>query len=299
VIKKVGLIPTAQIDATGRAAGPSFPPGPTPNDNKPAGVGDHPFGDLTNIEGLFNIANPYQYKVEFAPAVVGPWTAIKTPVLDFDCSVWPFNYYYRNADAAGWYNIDVNVGGLGVMGCLGKQYLTDWQTPADRDKLYYLKLTVRNALLVEFESPIVPARVDNGYPQPKPPFIDLQLQTPDGKRRKLGCCERVERGNGNLLVITLQAWDENFSHVDVNLIGGCGWSFPIVDTGGVALSKTYNGNTADTGYPVPTEFLYDPWAAKVPACCYLIDVRIYDRTIIANHWSGGHAGENWHSITIA
>ncbi|MDE3179073.1 MAG: hypothetical protein KGM47_05370, partial [Acidobacteriota bacterium] len=46
MITEVGLVPTSQIDPTGRAAGPSLPPGPTPADNKPAGVGDHPFGGL-------------------------------------------------------------------------------------------------------------------------------------------------------------------------------------------------------------------------------------------------------------
>ena len=86
---------------------------------------------------------------------------------------------------------------------------------------------------------------------------------------------------------------------DIATLGGCGWSFPIVDTGGTSLSKTYNGNTADTGYPVATEFLWDPWAAKIDPCCYLIDVRINDRAIINNSWSGGHPNENWRSITIA
>jgi hypothetical protein len=292
VITEVGLIPTSQIDATGRAAGPSFPPGPTSPDNKPAGSGDHPFGGLANIQGVFNIASPFQYKVEYGPGTGGPWTPIKTPILDFDCSVWPFNYYYRNADVNGWYNV-------ADMGCLGKQYLTDWQTPNDRDKLYYLKLTVRNAALAEFDSMVVPARVDNGDPQPKPPLIDLQLQTPDGKRRKLGCCEKVERGDGNLVVITLQASDENFSQISVALLGGCNSSYAIVDKDGKPLSKTYNGNTADTGYPAPAEFLWDPWKDKIDPCCYIIDVRIYDRAIIGNAWSGGHTSEGWRSITIA
>ena len=115
----------------------------------------------------------------------------------------------------------------------------------------------------------------------------------------MGCCEKVERGKGNLVVITITAWDENFSSINVALLGGCGWSFPIVDTGGTSLSKTYNGNIADTGYPVATEFLWDPWAAKIDPCCYLIDVRINDRAIINNSWSGGHPNENWRSITIA
>ena len=156
---------------------------------------------LANIQGVFNIANPFQYKVEFGTAPGGPWTPILTPIYDFNCGTWPFTYYYRSPDSHGWYNV-------ADMGCLGKQYLTDWQTPNDRDKLYYLKLTVRNSALVEFESLVIPARVDNGDPQPKPPVIDLALQLPDGSRRPLGCSEEVERGEGNLVVIKLQAWDE-------------------------------------------------------------------------------------------
>ena len=111
--------------------------------------------------------------------------------------------------------------------------------------------------------------------------------------------ETVKRGEGNLVAITLTASDANFSQISVALLGGCGVSAAIVDTGGTPLSKTYNGNIADAGYPVPTTFLWDPWAAKVNPCCYILDVRIYDRVIAGNHWSGGHSNENWQSITIA
>ncbi len=292
MITEVGLIPTSQIDPTGRAAGPSLPPGPTPSDNKAAGVGDHPFGGLANIKGVFNIAGPFQYKVEHAPAPGGPWTPILQPITDYHwCHGGPLTAYNRVPDAFGWYNV-------AEMDCDGLDYLTDWPTPPDRDKLYYLKLTVRNAALVAFESPVVPVRVDNGAPIPQPPVINLQIQAPDGTRRTLGCCESVKRGDGNLIVITLQAWDENFSQIAVELLGGCNASFAIVDTGGTSLSKTYNGNVADTGYPVLTEFLWDPWKAGIDPCCYLIDVRIYDRVIANNYWSGGHSSEGWRSITI-
>lgn len=298
LITEVGYIPTNHIDAQGRGSGPSLPPGTTQPDNKPAGVGDHPFGGLENIRGVFMIAGPVQYKVEFATAPAGPWTPIMEtlddlyldPLFPLPGHPFPIMTQPRSPLPGGWYNIS-------EMGLLGTDYLTNWQTPNDRDKLYYLKLTVRNAALTEFESPLVPVRVDNGLPNLA--VIDLQLQTPDGKRRKLGCCETVEQGKGNLVVITLTGSDENFSRIDVVLLGGCGASFAIVDTGGVALSKTYNGNTADTGYPVPVEFLWDPWAAKIDPCCYLIDVRIHDRAIVDNFWSGGHGSENWHSITIA
>ena len=301
LITEVGFIPTSRIDALGRATGPSFPPGTTPADNKPAGIGDHPFGGIANIRGVFNVAGAFQYKVEYSLTPVGPWTPILTPINDYQWNFGPppppppfppFIYYTRLPAAGGWYNVS-------EMGLIGPDYLTDWDTPADRDQLYYLKLTVRNAALVEFESPAQPVRVDNGLPLPTPPLIDLALQMPDGTRRKLGCCESISRGDGNLLVVTLQAWDENFSAISVNLIGGCGVSVPLVSTTAVPLSKTYNGNVADTGYPLPTDFLVDPWSLKVDPCCYLIYVTVSDRAIVNNFLSGAHSVSNWRSITIA
>ena len=308
LITEVSLIPTSQYTpggpGIGLASGPSFPPGPTQPDNKPGGVGDHPIGGLANIKGVFNIANPFQYKVEFSKNPLGPWTAILTPVNDYKFNPgFPpppiFIYYTRIPDGAGWYNVNDNVPAPPPfgMGLDGPDYLTDWQTPAGDNDQYYLKLTVRDAALTEFESPVVPVRVDNTAPTK--PDIKLQLQLPDGTRRDLGCCEKVDRGNGNLVIITLQASDANFSAISVNLLGGCGASFAIVDTGGTSLSKTYNGDITDTGYPVPTEFKWDPWAAKIDPCCYLIDVRISDRAVVNNFWSGGHGNENWRSITIA
>jgi hypothetical protein len=299
LITEVSLIPTSQFTAAGPgiglASGPSFPPGPTPPDNKPAGVGDHPIGGLANIKGVFVIAAPFQYKVEFSTTPTGPWTPILTPVNDYRINpAFPpppiFLYYTRVPDPSGWYNV-------ADMGLDGIDYLTDWQTPPAVNDQYYLKLTVRNAALTEFESPVVPVRVDNTAPTK--PVIKLQLQMPDGTRKPLGCCETVKQGDGNLVIITLQASDANFSQISVELLGGCGASYSIVDTGGTNLSKTYNGNIADTGYPVPTEFKWNPWAAGVSPCCYLIDVRIYDRAVVNDYWSGGHENENWQSITIA
>jgi hypothetical protein len=183
------------------------------------------------------------------------------------------------------------------MGLAGVDYLTDWNTPSVADQIYYLKLTVRDAGLTEYSSNVVAVRIDNVAPTK--PVIQLALQLPDGSRKELGCCEKVDRGEGNLLVITLQASDANFSQISVELLGGCGSAFAIIDTGGQSLSKTYNGNVADTGYPVPKTFLWDPWAAGINPCCYLIDVRIEDRVIAGNYWSGGHGNENWQSLTIA
>jgi hypothetical protein len=295
LITEVSFIPTSQIDADGFGAGPSFGSAATPADNKPAGVGDHPFGASTNIRGVFSIASPFQYKVEFATAETGPWTPIKTPMQDFRFNPgFPppplFLTYTRAADVNGWYNVS-------EIGLAGFDNLTNWITTSVADGLYFLRLTVRNALLAEFLSPVVPVRIDNTAPTK--PDITLQLQTPDGTRTKLGCCETVKQGDGNTIVITLQASDDNFSQISVSLLGGCGVGIGIVDINGVALSKTYNGNTADTGYPAPTEFVWDPWATKIDPCCYLIYVQINDRAILNDAWSGGHSNVNWHSITIA
>jgi hypothetical protein len=295
LITEVSFIPTSQIDNAGFGAGPSFGSAATPVDSKSAGVGDHPFGSSTNIRGVFEIANPFQYKVEFGPALVGPWTPITTPMQDFRFNpAFPpgplFLNYVRIPDVNGWYNIS-------DMGLAGFDNLTNWITTSVADAVYHLRLTVRNTLLAEFMSPLVLARIDNTAPTK--PAITLQLQTPDGKRTKLGCCETVKQGNGNKVVITLQASDANFSSIGVSLLGGCGSGVGIVDVNGVALSKTYNGNTADTGYPVPTDFVWDPWAAKVDPCCYLIYVTINDRAILNDAWSGGHPSVNWQSITIA
>src|SRR5262249_45343308 len=82
LITEVGYIPSNQIDTSGRAARPSLPPETTAPDNKPAGSGDHPFGGLANIKGVFSIAAPFQYKVEFAPAPGGPWTPIAETIQD-------------------------------------------------------------------------------------------------------------------------------------------------------------------------------------------------------------------------
>lgn len=310
LITHVSNIPATQINAQGFGAGPSQPVGYTPADDKPNGVGDHPFGGWANVRGVFNIANPVKYKVEYTqtPMNSASWAPIET-VLDDAClsGIFTIADYQRGYDGAGWYRVPappppcpppgpLEAHGMGLYS-MGQTHLTDWWTPTVVDGQYYLRLTVQNGMGFDFQSNVVAVRIDNTAPTH--PVIQLQLQEPDGSRRDLGCCEKVERGKGNLIVIKLQASDANFSRISVQLLGGCGWSFAIVDTGGTALSKTYNGNLLDTGYPVLTEFLWDPWAAKIENCCYLIDVRIYDRAIVNNYWSGGHGNENWQSITIA
>src|SRR5262249_43923836 len=52
LITEVSFIPTSQIDVSGYGSGPSFGSAATQADNKPAGIGDHPFGASTNIRGV-------------------------------------------------------------------------------------------------------------------------------------------------------------------------------------------------------------------------------------------------------
>jgi hypothetical protein len=287
VITQVGNIPSAQIDAMGRAAGPSAEVGKTPADNKPGGVGDHPFGGWVNIRGAFNIASPVQYKVETASNAGGPWTPILQPVQDYTFVFIPtfhIQYYSRVPDGGGWYNIS-------EMGYDGPDYLTDLLSSAFADGRYYLKLTVRHASLAEFESPVVPFLVDNTAPTGPAPGGRPSISIKQGGRI-LDCCETVRQEDGDL-TITLIATDANFSSLNVDLEGGCGAAYGI-------YSKTYNGNTADTGAPAPgIDIVWNPWTARVSPCCYVMYVRINDRTITNNYSAGGFGNSNWQSVTIA
>lgn len=283
LITKVAFIPAPQIDPQGYGAGPSVPPGTTPADNKPAGDGDHPFGGIAHIEGeFFSVAGAFQYKVEYASNIAGPWTPILAPMSDLKW-VPPLVSYKRVPDAQGWYNV-------ADIGLLGSTQLTDWTTPSP-DAKYYLKLTVRNVGLTEFASPIVPALVDNTAPTGPAPGGRPQITITQGKRR-LDCCETVTR-EGGALTINIIATDDNFSTLGVDLEGGCGASYGI-------YSKSYNGNLADTGAPAPgIDIVWDPWAAGVSPCCYVMYVRIWDRAIVNNSYGSRHSNSNWHSITIA
>jgi hypothetical protein len=284
VITKVAEIPTSQISPQGLAAGPSVPPGLTPPDNKPAGDGDHPFGGQAHIEGNFlDVAGVTAYRVDWAANPGGPWTPILAPLDDVHISPGGLMSYQRNPDAGGWYAV-------ADIGLLGPTQLTDWQTPAP-DGLYYLRLTARNGAGVEFASPLVAALVDNTAPSgPAPggrPAISITQQG-----RTLDCCETVKRGGGPL-TITVEAVDANFSVLAVNLRGGCGAAVPIFD-------KTYNGDLADQGAPAPgLPIVWNPWAAHVSPCCYVIFVEIWDRAIVNNSYGSRHYNANWHSITIA
>jgi hypothetical protein len=164
--------------------------------------------------------------------------------------------------------------------------------------VYHLRLRVRDAVMnTRVSSPQV-VRLDNTGPFPLPqPTIGLELQRPDGTRVPLKC-GKVKKGDG-LIVVTIHAFDPNMSRIAVTARGNSGLSVPVVDTAATPLSKTYNGNIADQGYSVPTEFMWDPWSdpAMVP-CCYVVYVEVWDRTIISNSYSGGHYNAGWEAIEI-
>jgi len=278
LITKVAHIPTNQIDSQGFGAGPSIPPGHTPPDDKPQGEGDHPFGGTAHIEGSFlTVAGATHYKVEYADNPGGPWTPILAPMFDLQLVGLNLVSYIRVPDGAGWYDV-------ADIGLLGPTQLTDWQTPSP-DGLYYLRLTAKNGGGTEFHSALVAALVDNTVPTP------AQISIRQGDRR-LDCCETVSKENGPL-TITVEGTDDNFSELTVTLKGGCGVAHSI-------YYKSYNGNTADTGAPAPgIDIVWDPWAAGVDPCCYVIEVHIWDRAIVNNSYAGRHTSSNWHSLTIA
>ncbi len=303
LITAVGFIRTSQIDPQGYGSGPDIYGTNTPAVDKPNGIGDHPFGGKTNIQGVFNVANADHYKVEYTATPMNPasWTAITTQIKD-SCWNGMITDYFRQPDVNGWYQIlpppppcpPPGPAESHGMGFLGPVYLTDWDTPNVPNDLYYLRLTVKKGA-AQFTSPVVAVRIDNALPLPTPPpaspIIKLQLKDPQGNLKDLDCCDTIQKGDGNVLVISVQAWDPNFSRLDITLYGGCGVSVGV-------HSKTYNGNLADTGYPVLTPITWDPWAAGVSPCCYVLWVQIWDRAIVNNQWAGRHTRANWQSITI-
>jgi hypothetical protein len=281
---KVAEIPVGRIDAAGYGRGPSSPASFTPPDAPASGVGDHPFGGSVHLNGLFNIAGATQYKVEFGPGPGGPWTAVTTPVEDSH----DFGFTTYNRSATGdWFAV-ADMDTLSE----GHTYLTDWATPpTERDQLHYVRMVVRNAALTEFPSLPVPVRVDNGAPVgPVLPDNRPLIEFRQGGE-PLGCCSQVTKEKGPI-EIHIEGTDENFSRLEVVAYGGCSGTVAI-------FAKTYNGDRTDTGAPAPgVTAVWDPWAAGVEACCYVVFVRLYDRAIVNDRWDGGHGYENWRSITI-
>jgi hypothetical protein len=301
LITRVSSIPTSQFGPQGFGNGPSIPPFQVPPPNPPAGAGDHPVGGSSWLMGIFNMPTATQYKVEVASAPAGPYTPIAVPVPGYS-SAFPYIPVTRfpsgGADP-GWYDVTDIPLSDGGNSPLGEKTLLYW--PTLPDGLYHIRLRVRDGASELVSSPRA-VRTDNTAPPT--PVIALELKKPDGTLKPLKCGQ-VKKGDG-LIRITVQASDPNFSRLGVAAQGNSSLSVPIVavpDPPGsgpaVPLSKTYNGNLADTGYPAPASFLWDPWSdpAIVP-CCYDVRIDIWDRTVINNAWGGGHGNSGWEAIEI-
>lgn len=322
LITRVGSIPVTQINALGYGNGPSIPPFFVPPPNPPAGVGDHPFGGMVWLMGIFNMPAATEYLVEVATAPAGPYNTILVgpqggydqvdfftgattqppPPVPPDPAI-PGNFqFFRTRSQStgpdpGWFQINQLTDSDGGRLTSGEKTLMMWPSPLP-DGVYYLRLRVRDAAMnTRVSSPQV-VRLDNTGPFPLPrPTITLQLQKKDGTRVPLKC-GKVRKGDG-LIVVTIQAYDPNMSAVSVTARGNSGLSVPVVDITSTPLSKTYNGNIADQGYVVPTEFLWDPWSdPNIVPCCYLVYVEISDRAIVDNSWTGGHGNSGWEAIEI-
>ena len=290
VITHVGNIPTNQIDAEGYADGPSQPPGHTgaPDFAYPYGTGNHPFGGIAQIRGILNVANPEKYKVEYSNDKT-TWTPIMSTMTQY-CGgfLWKIIKPSIPPDP-GWYNF---------ADLCEPNYLTWWQTPAGTGK-WYLKLTVKNIYGGEFESEIVPVRVDNESPQCELQNLSILLE--DGSEKEIKC-GGIKKGEGKIL-IRFRATDDNFRRLRLRAVGGCGISVDIVDENtGVEVNRSYEGNITDTGEPPWREVVWDPWknpvVEKTP-CCYLVVLEVWDRAITNGSFSGGHWATDHEALQIA
>ena len=107
------------------------------------------------------------------------------------------------------------------------------------------------------------------------------------------CCGDKVSKEGGPLEITVTGQDANFAALSITLRGGCNAAYPV-------FSKTYDGNILDTGAPPPgITFTYDPWAAGVEPCCYVLEVVVVDRAIVNNTVYAAHQISSVQSITIA
>jgi hypothetical protein len=316
LITRVGSIPITQINALGFGNGPSIPNIYVPLPNPATGVGDHPFGGLVWLMGIFNMPTAKEYLVEVSTAPGGPYSTIlvgpqggydqvppQPPPPPFpELTIPPPFQQFRTRSQSGgadpgWFQIDELTDSDGGRLTSGEKTLLIWPT-SPPDGVYYLRLRVRDAAMnTRVSSPQV-VRLDNTGPFPLPrPIITLQLEKKDGTRVPLKC-GKVRKGDG-LIVVTVQAFDPNMSQVAVTARGNSGLSVPVVSITATPLSKTYNGNIADQGYVVPTEFLWDPWSdPNIVPCCYLVYVEVWDRTIINSSWNGGHYNAGWEAIEI-
>lgn len=300
LITNIGSIPTpTQVSPQGFGNGPGDPAANVPFPNPAAGVGDHPFGGTPDVRGVFNFPGATQYMVEISDNPAGPWDPVEVPVtgrnyIPFPPFVIPCTRNPSTGADHGWYEVNQICDSHGGPTDVGEKVLLALPTGSRPDGVYYLRLRVRAGMAERVSAPQV-LRTDNTWPAQ--PTITLELQTDNGERKELKC-GKVKKGDG-LIAVTIQASDENFSSLSVAAQGNSGLSVPVVDVNAVPLSKTYNGNTADQGYPVATTFLWDPWSdRRIVPCCYVVRIDINDRALSSNMWAGGHSNSGWEAIEI-
>jgi hypothetical protein len=323
------MVTPDNFNALGFGMGPSLPPfqvpppppgpwPPIPGQLPPPNAGNHPIGGSSWLMGVFNFPAAVKYRIEVADAPGGPYAPITEDIWGWNNPLPPhLPLLERRADGGGWFcitdvtpptppvdplkrGIFVSDGGANA---IGEKTLTYWSTTSVKDGVHYLRLLARDGGGSVRTSSPQKVVVDNT--PPPTPVIKLELQKKDGSLVELKC-GKVKNGDG-LIRVTIQATDPNFSQCTVNAEGNSSLTIPVVavpDPPGVgpavALSKNYNYNTADTGYPVPTSFLWDPWSdPNLVSCCYIVRIDINDRAVINNIWSGGHGGAGWEAIEIA
>jgi hypothetical protein len=308
-ITHIGSIPTTggHFKPSGFADGESEPSFLTPAVNLSVGRGDHPFGGGISIRGVFNMTNPDKYIVEYLPPG-GSWTPIKGEVKDayydsgcmdaFGCP------YKREPDGSGWYKIqrpppppleiDQSLHGMGqVPG--PPALLAEWNTlsPPVADGIYFLRLKVQKGANVR-QSPTYKLVIDNTLP--KVQQLELFLEEPSTPPtpptiKPLECCGEVKKGQG-IIQIHFKASDENFGYYSLTAKGGCSGPFHIIDIDTLApVSRSYNGNTSDQGELVTKIVRWNPWSGPGPlneCCCYMVELRIYDRAIVGDTWGYRH-----------
>lgn len=311
LITRVGSIPVDQITPLGFGNGPGMPPFHVGTPDF-VGTGNHPFGASVWLMGVFNFPTATQYLVEIAQAPGGPYTAIDgVAVPGYNQNLFPPPV---NIDlpppgrlpvpaSGGWYDIaDIPSSDGGPSGN-NEKTLMYWPSTTVADGVHYLRLRVRDGATTRVSSPQIMV-VDNTGPFPAPrPTISLELQKLDGTLSPLKC-GKVKKGEG-LIRVTVHAFDPNLSGVSVTARGNSGLSIPVEGVpilgGGpiVPLSKSYNGNLAEQGYPIPTSFLWNPFIDdRYVPCCYLVYIEINDRAILNDYYGGGHYNAGWEAIEI-
>ncbi len=313
LITRVGSIPVDQISGLGFGNGEGVPPFHVGVPNFTT-TGNHPFGASVWLMGVFNFPGATQYLVEVAPAPGGPYTPIDgVPVPGYNPNAFPpptnINLPAPGRVpvpmSGGWYDIaDIPSSDGGPVGN-NEKTLMYWPSTTVPDGVNYLRLQVRDGALTRVSSPQMVV-IDNSGPFPLPrPTISLELQKADGTLEPLKC-GTVRKGDG-LIRVTIHAFDPNLSSVSVTARGNSGLSVPVegipaaLFPGGavVPLSKSYNGNLAEQGYPVPTSFVWNPFDdPRYVPCCYLVYIEINDRAILNDTYAGGHSNAGWEAIEI-